>query len=522
MLTGIGHGFHVAAVLRDGGARMNRPGRGGDAAGAGALRPIALDLALIAAVLLLALWRPLALPRIYEQGEAREGLVVQDIVREGRWILPLRNGELPSKPPAFHWLAATAVRIAGFSDRSVRLPSALAAVAMAWCVFWLGACDGRRAAGWLSVGALLGTVQFWKSASEARVDMLFAAAITLSLTGFYAWDRSRRVPGRLLCYAAAALAVLTKGPAGAVLPGVVILVFLGAQGRWRDLRALWSWRLALGVLGVDAGWYLLAWIQGGSAFLGHLVVYENVDRFVGAGDFAGRRHSLQLVAALATRLLPWNLALPYAAVRWWRGERTPVAERFLHCWWVAVLAVFTLAAGKRNVYLLPLYPAIAVLAGRGLQRLAPRLSTRAGDAGAVRARAASLRRLAVAVAAFDAVVLVTLQASNEMRAAGRSIVRFADQVASLVPAETPLTAFPAVDDAELWALAYRLRRPIRRRSPPARAYAIVPAAEAEGLASRGYRVLAESHRRGRNVALVRHAEESRVAPQPSAVRLLLF
>ena len=250
----------------------------------------------------------------------------------------------------------------------------------------------------------------------------------------------------------------------------------------------------------------------GRAFLGDVVVYENVDRFVGASDFARRGNPLQLVAALVTRLLPWNLALPYAAARWWRGDRAASAERFLHCWWLVILTVFTVAAGKRNVYLLPLYPAIAVLAGRGLQGLAARLPTWAGIAGAGRVRAAlrarPLRWLAVAIVVFDAIVLVGLQASSEVRATGRSIVPFADRIASLVPAEATLTAFPAVDDAELWVLAYQLRRPIERRSPPARAYAIVPAAEAGGLAARGYRVLAASHRRGRNVALVRHLGES--------------
>jgi len=45
-------------------------------------------------------------PPIWHHGEAREALVVQGIVRNHEWILPLRNGAIPSKPPFFHWLAA--------------------------------------------------------------------------------------------------------------------------------------------------------------------------------------------------------------------------------------------------------------------------------------------------------------------------------------------------------------------------------------------------------------------------------
>ena len=70
------------------------------------------------------LLRVLFAPPIWNRGEAREGLVVLGIVHNQQWILPLRNGELPSKPPLFHWVAASASLILGESDFSTRLPSA--------------------------------------------------------------------------------------------------------------------------------------------------------------------------------------------------------------------------------------------------------------------------------------------------------------------------------------------------------------------------------------------------------------
>ena len=63
-------------------------------------------------------------PPIWHHGEAREGLVVQGIVHNHEWILPLRNGEIPSKPPFFHWLAALSAFVFGPSDLIVRLPMA--------------------------------------------------------------------------------------------------------------------------------------------------------------------------------------------------------------------------------------------------------------------------------------------------------------------------------------------------------------------------------------------------------------
>lgn len=55
-------------------------------------------------------------PPIWTRGEAREGLVVQEILHNQQWILPFRSGELPSKPPLFHWIAARAALVFGESD----------------------------------------------------------------------------------------------------------------------------------------------------------------------------------------------------------------------------------------------------------------------------------------------------------------------------------------------------------------------------------------------------------------------
>ena len=83
-------------------------------------------------------------PPIWHHGEAREGLVVQGIVHNHEWILPLRNGEMPSKPPFFHWLAALPAFVFGPSDWIVRLPSAIGAATMAAATFFMGSQMGAE------------------------------------------------------------------------------------------------------------------------------------------------------------------------------------------------------------------------------------------------------------------------------------------------------------------------------------------------------------------------------------------
>jgi 4-amino-4-deoxy-L-arabinose transferase-like glycosyltransferase len=486
------------------------------------------DAMVLTVVLAAALAWPLRAPPIASHGEAREGLVVHDIVWNGEWVLPRRNGELPSKPPLFHWIAAGTAHAVGLSDAVVRFPSALGAVAMLLATFALGVTIGGRVSAWLAAGALLGTHGFWEAAWEARVDMVFAAAVTIALVAFFLWYRAGRPLARVVCHGAIACAVLAKGPAGAALPALVIIAFV-ARESWRDrasrpdgalggvlavIRRFWSWPLVALVVAVDLGWYLLAFREGGTEFLRVQLLHENVDRVIGRGVFGmhGGRSRFAMLIELATDLVPWNLVLVWGVVAWLRGHRADVGERFLHAWWIVVVAVFTIAFGKRDVYLLPLYPAIALLAGRAL---AGAVETRLF--GVLPAPAWARRRfptrpalatLAIAIVAFDITLVTVSELVRVHRVRRKSLLSFVAAVAAEVPGDALLYATPDLAGSDLQVLAYRLRRDIPRApladgAASGDAYYLLPAANDDALRDARYHRIATSARRGSNVVLVR-------------------
>jgi 4-amino-4-deoxy-L-arabinose transferase-like glycosyltransferase len=400
-------------------------------------------------------------PHIWEHGEAREALVVQDIVNNDRWILPVRNGELPSKPVLYHWIATSFAMLIGPSDFTMRLPSLLGAALMLWVTCSLGALDNKATAGLLAAGILGSTFEFWDSGTEARVDMLFAALVGLSLAGWYLWYRSGAEFARATAYLAVALAVLTKGPAGAVLPAIVIVSFVAVERDFAKLFAFFSWRWIFVVLLVDVGWYVAAYQRGGTEFWNKQIVYENFQRFVGTGKFETQKGNLSQGVWLVTQLLPWSIVLLLSLIQWLRGHRKEPIDRFLHVWWLGIFLFFLVASGQRSVYLLPIYPAVALLTARELKTWIAAGHTQL--TGPVRFD----RNLAGAVffMLFNVSIALAVPISRTVREDSSSQEEFVYDVMEIVPPTAKLYAAPDFPETTLLVLAYRLERNIRRQTP---------------------------------------------------------
>jgi 4-amino-4-deoxy-L-arabinose transferase-like glycosyltransferase len=307
----------------------------------------------------------------HTKGEPREALVVWEMTHQGGWILPRRNGtELPSKPPLFHWLGALTSLAHGATDEwSIRLPSAALSLVALLCVFAAGCALWNPRAGVLSTLVLMTTFEWARAATGGRVDMTLTFGLQLAFLSLLFFLRRRTAGWLVPMYLGITLAVLGKGPVGVVLPGLVALAMVALA--W-DITPLRRMRLVTGaiVVGIGAGtWYALALWKGGYAFFHKQILGENLFTFVDDPDFhyGGHRHSaFYMVGALLLGVLPWTVFLPGVATRLWRQRRTlsrDDARVYLLVWIAIVFAFYAVAASKRSVYLLALYPAVALLSG---------------------------------------------------------------------------------------------------------------------------------------------------------------
>jgi 4-amino-4-deoxy-L-arabinose transferase-like glycosyltransferase len=340
--------------------------------------------------------------------ESQEALVVWEMVDSGDWILPRVNGELiPSKPPLYHWLAIGFTAFTGTVDElAARLPSITAAALALGVVYAAAAAEWGGAAAVISA-VVLGTSPEWvKWATTARTDSTFTLFVTVALLLGHRWLRSGRSATLLWLAAAGGAATLAKGFAGPGLVGIVVAVELWRQRAWSVVRLRPLVLAAALFLALACGWYAAAAAKEGFAFFHKQIVLENVLRFLPNEEGGpSRKHSpLFYAPILLAGMLPWSLALPHALLRGYReranGARAGGAfSGYLLTWFVVVFAVCSAASGKRSNYLLPLYPAAALLVGRDLSMLlrAPDSAARTRVLSVAGAAAAALTAAAAAV-----------------------------------------------------------------------------------------------------------------------------
>ncbi len=313
----------------------------------------------------------------------------------GDWITPYFNGVTRfDKPPLIYWTQAIAFQTFGVNEWAARLPSALAGLFLTvFCFYTLkrfGIVAKARKESPLLKNRLSPESQLWLTAWLGATmvalhpltflfgrlgysDMLLSACFCSALLAFF---QGYAQPGQavqsrwyLAFYILIALAVLTKGPVGAVLPGLIIAAFVLYVGKAREvMREMRLVRGALLVLALVLPWYILVTLANGEAFIDSFFGYHNVARFTSVvNKHAGPWYFHFLIVLLG--FAPWSIYLPAAIARlqlfqrrqWQNQPRSSHLGLLALFWFVGVLGFFTIAATKYFSYVLPLMPAASIL-----------------------------------------------------------------------------------------------------------------------------------------------------------------
>lgn len=305
--------------------------------------------------------------------EPRYAEIVRVMFAKGEWIVPTVNGDLyTDKPILYFWLALICSKLFGaVNEWTVRLPAALGAVGAVFTTYALGRNFFSPRIGLIAAFVLATSARVIWEGRWAHVDTLFTFFFVLSM---YFAARAVLKKGTLnelvLSYALMALATLTKGLIGVVLPALILLTFAAVR---RDWRLLSEARLPWGVLiflGIAAPWFVLANSATDGKWLTDFIYLHHIQRYLaGVGH---RQPFYYYFTTLPVDLLPWTI-FAIAALFVYRPRRKIFEDPlllFLTLWFVVVFVFFTLSDTKRDLYLLPLFPPVSLLIGKYIDDLA--------------------------------------------------------------------------------------------------------------------------------------------------------
>ncbi len=348
-------------------------------------------LAVLLAVAIVPYFIDLGGSSIWDANEAFYVETPREMMEHHDYVTPTFNYEPRlNKPVLSYWIVAGFYHLFGVSVGVQRLPIALAALVLILTAYCLGRAaspdppasgpadartgaraEATEAALWAALGLAV-TPRLLMFARRIFIDVYISMFLGLTLLFFALAERrpARRRTFLVLMYIAAGLGALTKGPIAIALPGLAFGLYLLVHG---ELRRIGSMMLPLGaliVLAIVAPWYAALYTRHGWAPLTDFLFGENVARYAAGVGVDSTRGPFFYLPVLISDSFPWSMFLIAAAVAWWRTRREGAQAlpanriRTLLGIWVGVfVAFFSASAAKQDLYIFPIVPAVAALAG---------------------------------------------------------------------------------------------------------------------------------------------------------------
>lgn len=346
-------------------------------------------------------------PRLWDEDEPKNAECAREMLERGDWVVPTFNEQLRyDKPVLLYWLMISAYKTFGVNEFAARFWSAVMAVGTSLATYHLGRLLFRPQVGLWAGLAMASSLMFVVAGRAATPDSSLIFCTTLTMLAFVraTWGASPTLAGanRLHdflpktwrswapIYAAMGLGVLAKGPVAIALPGGVMALYLlcaryaaenSSQQRTSFLRSLvrrfspvavwkvfWNMRPLTAILIVGAvalPWYLLVGLRTDWDWPAGFLGTHNVGRFLKPME-GHRGPIIYYLPAIIIGFFPWSMFLLPSLIELVRRIRSRAdwaSYLFVACWAGFYLAFFSLARTKLPSYVLPAYPALALMTG---------------------------------------------------------------------------------------------------------------------------------------------------------------
>ncbi len=261
------------------------------------------------------------------------------------------------KPPLLYWADALSFKVFGVNEWAFRFPNALCAFLCVICLYIFIRRWFNEQMAFLSSIILTTSFGFFSMARIVTTDMLFAFWLFLSLLAFYGFYREKKPFFIYLFYTAIAAATLAKGPVALILMGGTILIFLLTERNFRFIKEM---KLVKGLaiyLLITLPWIIAISLRE-KEFLYFFFMDQHILRFL-TSKHKRSGPMYYFLPVLFGSMFPWSIFIPRAIANIWKTKEL----RLMLIWVFVVFTFFSVSGSKLPPYILPMFPAMAVILG---------------------------------------------------------------------------------------------------------------------------------------------------------------
>lgn len=300
--------------------------------------------------------------------EAYVGVTAGNMLSSGDWVVPVFNGAPRlQKTPLNYWLVAACSKITGrVSDFTLRLPNALLAILSAIAIFYFVCEILNDSAALFSAAIWALSLGYIRYSHTGRPEITLTVFVAITMLSFYSAvktkSRKKQICYMLISWLSFSLAMLAKGPAPLLFIFPALFFYFAIFRRWKIIPKLLPTVGTILFLLIFLPWPIAVFLKYPQA----VEIWKNEFFGRAAGEYAaGLKPSYYYFRVMFSCFAPFSIFIPFALgmpfYRVWERKRETAAYMWL--WFVVGIVVMSLCGGKRQHYILPAMPAIAILAG---------------------------------------------------------------------------------------------------------------------------------------------------------------